>query len=306
MAKHLPNDCPTSPLIIDFFNRLKFPELNNVPDESTCCDDDFTWVCNAKENAREPRSLQYSFTSLPNAVANSGGHANTANETHSLKSSKLVTRQGSLDRRRFQNRNRQERDSKSRSAHSLQDSSPSTDFAEPAASKGHQTHHKNSSSASSKYSHHAHQHHRSKVPSIFWERPYFPHWDPNLSHCANYYGGSREDVRLMEYHGGSHHRRHHDYSRCDSDGMLNMVVKKQRSPVINGSNSGPANGAFPKFHMHGDDTTCCNRYYSKPMPSKSCCACEYVNTSSPPPLQWSKRSQVRNAFSRSFVMLKRF
>lgn len=263
-------------------------------------------MCNAKEKQREPNTLQYSFTSLPNAVASSGRHTNAPSETNSLKSSKLVTRQGSLDRRRVLTRNRQERDSKSRSAHSLQESSPSTDFAEP-SSKPHHVHHKSNSgsgSGANKYPHHAHQHHRSKVPQIFWERPYFPHWDPNLSHCANHHAGSREDVRMLEYSGGNHHRRHHDYYRCDSDGMLNMVVKKQRSPVINVNGSGTSGtgiGGPRNGHMPGEDSNCCNRYYSKPMPYKSCCPCEYMNASPPP--QWNKRSQVRNAFSHPFVML---
>lgn len=256
-------------------------------------------MCNAKEKQREPNTLQYSFASLPTAVANSGVPPNASNETHSLKSSKMVTRQGSLDRRRVLNRNRQERDSKSRSAHSLQESSPSTDFAEP-ASKAHHMHHKNSGgNATNKYPHHTHQHHRSKAPQIFWERPYFPHWDPNLSHCSNYHAGSREDVRLLEYNGNSAHRRHHDYYRCDSDGMLNMAVKKQRSPVINANGSTGSGGVHPRNgHLHADDNNCCSRYYPKPVSFKSCCPCEY---SSPPP-QWSKRSQVRHAFSSSVVL----
>lgn len=259
-------------------------------------------MCNAKEKQREPNALQYSFASLPSAVANSGVHANTTSETHSLKSNKLMTRQGSLDRRRVLNRNRQERDSKSRSAHSLQESSPSTDFAE-STSKSHHLHHKNGNAsgngiAANKYSHHVHQHHRSKAPQIFWERPYFPHWDPNLSHCANYHPTSRDDIRMHEYNGNNHHhRRHHDYYRCDSDGMLNMAVKKQRSPVINANGStGTGNVSTRNGHMitgsggGGDDNNCCNHYYSKPMPYKACCPCEYMNSSPPP--QWNKRSQV--------------
>lgn len=274
--------------------------LNWISDESTCCDDDFTWVCNsAKEKQREPNTLQYSFASLPNALANSSVHSNAPSETNSLKSSKLVTRQGSLDRRRVLNRNRQERDSKSRSAHSLQESSPSTDFAEPTSKTLHMHQKNNGGSVPNKYSHHTHQHHRSKAPQIFWERPYFPHWDPNLSHCSNYHARSREDVRMLEYNGNNHHRRHHDYYRCDSDGMLNMAVKKQRSPVINGNgNNGPANVNPRIGHMLNDDNNCCSRYYSKPMSYKSCCPCENMSSSSPP--HWNKRSQVRNAFSCSF------
>lgn len=63
--------------------------------------------------------------------ANNHSHENSTN--NSTKAVSHRARPSSLDRRRIQNRNRQERDHKSRSAHSLQESSASTttDFASP-------------------------------------------------------------------------------------------------------------------------------------------------------------------------------
>lgn len=98
-------------------------------DESTCCDEDFTWVCNAKEKPREVNQTQ-SFASLTRETPTNLTTPNINDVTKNIK----PPRPSSLDRRRFSNRNRQERDSKSRSAHSLQESSLSTDFTEP--SKG--------------------------------------------------------------------------------------------------------------------------------------------------------------------------
>lgn len=88
-------------------------------DESTCCDEDFTWV--RSEPPIESRSLP------TDQVTNSPSTNNSAKPPRPA---------GSLDRRRISHTNRQERDSKSRSAHSLKERSMSSEFKDTANEKG--------------------------------------------------------------------------------------------------------------------------------------------------------------------------
>lgn len=88
-------------------------------DESTCCDEDFTWV--RSEPPVESRSL-------PNEQV-----INTPPANNSAKPPRPA---GSLDRRRISHTNRQERDSKSRSAHSLKERSVSGEFKDSSHEKG--------------------------------------------------------------------------------------------------------------------------------------------------------------------------
>ncbi len=88
-------------------------------DESTCCDEDFTWV--RTEPPIESRSLP------TDQVANSPSTNNSAKPPRPA---------GSLDRRRISHTNRQERDSKSRSAHSLKERSVSSEFKDTSNEKG--------------------------------------------------------------------------------------------------------------------------------------------------------------------------
>lgn len=297
-------------------------------DESTCCDEDFTWVCNTKEKSRESNPLQSSYSSLTRVVSHGTVTPNQNSNTtqpNSIKFGKSA-KPSSLDRRRVLNRNRQERDSKSRSAHSLQESSVSTDFGEPTAKginlfqfivskctspliitkqnknqkkiiiEGHQFYksggngNTNTSNSNKYHKHHSHAHHRSKPPPIFWERPYFPHWEPDPQPCNNYYGGngSREDVRMHEYG-----RRHHDYYRYDSDGTINVAKQKMILTMPTGV-GGTTMGNYSGDRIgHTADDNCC-RYYKKPVPIKSYCPCEYNTTSTAPAPapSWAKRSQV--------------
>lgn len=88
-------------------------------DESTCCDEDFTWV--RSDPPIESRSLP------TDQVA----HSPSTNS-----SAKPPRPAGSLDRRRISHTNRQERDSKSRSAHSLKERSVSSEFKDAPNEKG--------------------------------------------------------------------------------------------------------------------------------------------------------------------------
>lgn len=103
-------------------------------DNSTCCDEDFTWVCKDKTDEMNVAPNAYSASNA--AAKHSPGMAMDADKNGNVTNSKR-TRQlrpsSSLDRRRIHSRNRQERDSKSRSAHSLQESSATstTDYASP-------------------------------------------------------------------------------------------------------------------------------------------------------------------------------
>lgn len=111
-------------------------------DESTCCDEDFTWVCSAKGKLSDAEHIRNSFTSLPSQTGslkastkqsdiNNCNNNTVKGEDEPKYSNRSIKPTSSLDRRRTLTRNRQERDSKSRSAHSLQDSSATstTDYA---------------------------------------------------------------------------------------------------------------------------------------------------------------------------------
>lgn len=85
-------------------------------DDSTCCDEDFTWV--ASDQQPEPRSLPLTSTKqLSDTSANGNNIGKPPRPT------------GSLDRRRASHTNRHERDCKSRSAHYMKDrSTPTNEF----------------------------------------------------------------------------------------------------------------------------------------------------------------------------------
>lgn len=89
-------------------------------DESTCCDEDFTWV--RTDPPIESRSLPTDQVAISPSTNNS--------------SAKPPRPAGSLDRRRISHTNRQERDSKSRSAHSLKERSVSSEFKDASNEKG--------------------------------------------------------------------------------------------------------------------------------------------------------------------------
>lgn len=186
----------------------------------------------------------------------------------SHKASHKPPRPASLDRRRLvHHHTRYERDSKSRSAHSLQEAPPTPEskcpprgkrWTAPATQLSHQTtirskptsvsiHSKaylypkegsNSSKSLSNY-------HR--PAPIIWERPHFQQWepDPPPPACNYNYHGSRDELRMLDYH-----RRQHDFYRYDSDGMLSAPPPTQDNPRY------------------------CNRYMSRPVPAHSYCSCE--------------------------------
>lgn len=127
----------------NFTRTAQFVQLNklfNLPDESTCCDDDFTWVCNntKEKNTDADRAMANNYTPLKSSTNNDSSAKQIGNGQPMDASSKSTNKTASktstsLDRRRVQSRNRHERDTKSRSVHSLQDSSATstTDYAMP-------------------------------------------------------------------------------------------------------------------------------------------------------------------------------
>lgn len=124
--------------------------MDSNTDNSTCCDEDFTWVCNDENNAASntpyksnvPATAKNARSSSAAAASHGIGNADVDAKTNNGNAHSKRTRQlrpsSSLDRRRLHSRNRQERDSKSRSAHSLHESSATstTDYASPEYSSG--------------------------------------------------------------------------------------------------------------------------------------------------------------------------
>lgn len=94
-------------------------------------------------------------------------------------------------------------------------------------------------------------HHQPKfAPPIFWERPYFPNWDPNV-HYVNYH--TKDDNYYDDY---CNQGRHNDCCRYDSDGNINLNKAKLMSPppVVP-----PNYGGY-----------CSTRFYQKPPPLHPC------------------------------------
>lgn len=281
-----------------------FFDFSQSSDESTCCDDDFTWVRNTKENNQDKSSnIQSSYTSLPQTVLTEPSPMIPSQCGKS-------NRPYSLDRRRSHMRNRQERDSKSRSAHSLQESSASNEINEESRNVC-QKNVNNGNKRNGKERHHKHQHvggngnvasqhHRSNQPQVFWERPFFPHWEPIPSHCKNYHSISnrdivsapddrirREDARMRR----DFTRMHHDYYRYDSDSVTNL--NRQNS---NSCSNPSLRGDYiprPPSHAYNDDV-CCTRYYKKPKPVKNYCPCGCKAPPTLPTPAWTPNcTQVR-------------
>lgn len=97
---------------------------------------------------------------------------------------------------------------------------------------------------------------RPKLPQpVFWERPYFPSWDPNV-HYVNYH--SQDDNYFDDYY--NHRQTHNDCCRYDSDSNINANNPKLMSPPA----ASPSNyGGY-----------CSNRFYTKPPPMHQCYSCE--------------------------------
>ncbi|XP_055691910.1 liprin-beta-2 isoform X2 [Lutzomyia longipalpis] len=197
-------------------------------DDSTCCDEDFTWV-RSENISEEPQSLPVTSTTIPPSNVPSGKPPRPA---------------GSLDRRRQLTTNRQERDSKSRSAHSLiKDKSLGNEQKEKHAEK-----HLPRTSSFEGATEGAYPAHRRESPG-FWEPPppsYPYHWEtpphPFWPSCH----ASREELRFMEMH-----RRHQDQLyRYGSSGALNS--------------------------SHPDMYGCCQQRYHPP-PPPPCCSCERLS-----------------------------
>lgn len=112
--------------------------------------------------------------------------------------------------------------------------------------------------------HHAHSHYNHQrpkfAPPIFWERPYFPNWDPNV-HYVNYH--NQDDNYFDDYYNRA---THNDCCRYDSDGNLNASKSKLMSPPP----AAPSNyGAY-----------CSSRFYQKPPPTMHpCYSCERSSSS---------------------------
>ncbi|XP_037051870.1 liprin-beta-1 isoform X4 [Bradysia coprophila] len=187
-------------------------------DESTCCDEDFTWV--RSDPPIESRSLPTDH------VINSPITNNSAKPPRPA---------GSLDRRRTSHTNRQERDNKSRSAHSLKERSVSSEFKDASNEKGHH--------------HDSNHHHHSRASPGFWEPPPPPqipysHYDAP-HYYNNYHGASREELRMIEYH----RRQQHDMYRYGS----NLTLSASQEIYNTGG--------------------CCNaRYHALPPPP---CCCDH-------------------------------
>lgn len=116
---------------------------------------------------------------------------------------------------------------------------------------------------------HHYNHHRPKfAPPIYWERPYFPSWDPNV-HYVNYHH-TQDDNYFDDYYS---RQSHNDCCRYDSDGNLNGSKTKIMPP--------PTAAAAPAAATTSPNcgVYCSNRFYTKPPPLHPCYSCERSSSS---------------------------
>ncbi|XP_055598299.1 uncharacterized protein LOC129747911 isoform X3 [Uranotaenia lowii] len=306
-----------SPLIVEEEDDLsKIPRLRRQQrdgrqkDDSTRCDEDFTWVNSRGEAPRanfdsDRRSTSHTTIGGRSTRSYAGGHEATPNASGggggvmtgaAGKPPRPMT--GSLDRRRHLGATRHERDSKSRSTHSLKEKSTSSELQKQDSqsstlslnSKGKSSgkrpsgshvkddkfwifeEHQNDSGSYNNYNSSGSSHHNNsgstnnnsrQSPGI-WEPPPPPpisHWDPHYYWNWNHH--SREELRLIDYH-----RRQQEMYRYGSSGALSST---QDLTCASG---------------------CCNRNYYPPPPPPPCCSCEHQRPS------WGKDCQRQDTDER--------
>ncbi|XP_055624525.1 uncharacterized protein LOC129767542 isoform X3 [Toxorhynchites rutilus septentrionalis] len=293
--------------------RLRKHRGTKQQDDSTCCNEDFTWV-NSRTQApkasieSDRRSTSHTtvgsrstrgYLGSHETSTKAGPHQGPALPTTAVagfgKPPRPMT--GSLDRRRHHHgASRQERDSKSRSTHSLKEKSSSSELhkqdsqssnlslnSKGKASSKRVTHgkgqndklwifeeHQHDSGNFNNYnssgsSHHINHSHNSRQSPGIWEPPPPPpisHWDPH--YYWNWNHQSREELRMIDYH-----------------------RRQQEAAYRYGSN-----GALSSSQDMSCSSGCCNRggYYQPPPPP--CCSCEHSR------MMWGKDCQRQDTDER--------
>ncbi|XP_019540219.2 liprin-beta-1 isoform X4 [Aedes albopictus] len=277
----------------DDIPRASKQRVGKQKDESTCRDEDFTWVNNRGEapkatidsdrrstshttvGGRSTRShTQIADPNLPRSplspILSPSGALGCGKPPRPLT--------GSLDRRRHLGASRHERDSKSRSTHSLKDKSSSSELQHHDShssnlslnSKGKPSKHQHDSGNYNNYnssgsSHHNNNNGHRQSPGI-WEPPPPPpvsHWDPHYYWNWNNHHHSREELRLIDYH----RRQQAELYRYGSNGALSSTQDLSCS------------------------RGCCNRPYYQP-PPQPCCSCEHSRA------MWGKDCQRQDTDER--------
>ncbi|XP_021711268.1 liprin-beta-2 isoform X8 [Aedes aegypti] len=289
----------------DELPRAKQQRDGKQKDESTCRDEDFTWVNNRAEAPKATIDSDRRSTSHT-TVGGRSSRSHTQGVDQNLPRSPLSPvlspagvlgcgkpprpLTGSLDRRRHLGASRHERDSKSRSTHSLKDKTSSSELqhhdshssnlslnskGKPSSKRSpcgkgsndkfwnFQEHLHDSGSYnnynSSGSSHHNNNNSHRQSPGI-WEPPPPPpvsHWDPHYYWNWNNHHHSREELRLIDYH----RRQQAELYRYGSNGALSSTQDLSCS------------------------SGCCNRPYYQP-PPPPCCSCEHSRA------MWGKDCQV--------------
>ncbi|XP_021711262.1 liprin-beta-1 isoform X3 [Aedes aegypti] len=295
----------------DELPRAKQQRDGKQKDESTCRDEDFTWVNNRAEAPKATIDSDRRSTSHT-TVGGRSSRSHTQGVDQNLPRSPLSPvlspagvlgcgkpprpLTGSLDRRRHLGASRHERDSKSRSTHSLKDKTSSSELqhhdshssnlslnskGKPSSKRSpcgkgsndkfwnFQEHLHDSGSYnnynSSGSSHHNNNNSHRQSPGI-WEPPPPPpvsHWDPHYYWNWNNHHHSREELRLIDYH----RRQQAELYRYGSNGALSSTQDLSCS------------------------SGCCNRPYYQP-PPPPCCSCEHSRA------MWGKDCQRQDTDER--------
>ncbi|XP_053658951.1 uncharacterized protein LOC128708020 [Anopheles marshallii] len=274
--------------IEDWKRQQSLPYADNEAEDSTCCDDDFTWVHSHDRSEAPKASVESDRRSISQTTATrsvprdqrslemphkkSQQCQSTGSTTQGIgevvpsgKPPRPARESGSLDRRRNLSSSRHERDGKSRSTHSLKEKSSSVELHKHDSmssnlslnSKDHiydsgSFNNYNSSGSGSQHQHHScppHSHNSRLSPGI-WEPPPPPPLSPWDPHY---------------YWGYSHHHPHH---QSREELRLIDYHRRQQDLYQHGSNS-----ALCSTQDLSCSSGCCSRsYFHYPPVPPLCCS----------------------------------
>ncbi|XP_049293574.1 uncharacterized protein LOC125769135 isoform X8 [Anopheles funestus] len=266
------------------------PYADHEAEDSTCCDDDFTWVYShdrpeapkasvesdrrsisqttaTRSVPRDQRSLEMSHQKKQQSQSSGSTTIGVGEVVPSGKPPRPSREAGSLDRRRNLSSSRHERDGKSRSTHSLKEKSSSSELHKHDSmssnlslnSKDHlydsgSFNNYNSSGSGSQHQHHScppHQHNSRLSPGI-WEPPPPPPLSPWDPHY---------------YWGYPHHHSHH---QSREELRLIDYHRRQQELYQHGSNS-----ALGSTQDLSCSSGCCSRNYYHYPPVPPCCSMDH-------------------------------
>ncbi|XP_035919883.1 uncharacterized protein LOC118517655 isoform X3 [Anopheles stephensi] len=294
--------------------RSMLPCADHEAEDSTCCDDDFTWVYSHHNRAEAPKA---SVESDRRSVSQTPATRSVPRDQRSLEMSRQKKQQqrqstestttplhgtgddvvvpsgkpprpsretGSLDRRRHLSANRHERDGKSRSTHSLKEKSSSSELHKHDSmssnlslnSKGSFNNYNSSGSGSQ------HQYHHSCPPAhnAHNSRMSPGIWEPPPPPPLSPWD--------PHYYWNQPHLHHHVQSREE----LRLIDYHRRQQELYHQHGGGSNSAMGSTQDLSCSSGCCSRNYYHYPPVPPCCSVDHHRS------QWSNDMQRQDTDER--------